>query len=381
MKRYFFLCFLLLFFASASSEPAHWLTVDLGKTADLSGFVLEHAGVRENKSWNASAYIVEAVVDGKWVTVLKVRNNTESVAVHGLDEPVQTRFVRLRYLQSEQEKDRAARVYSFKILNNQADNVALHAKGALIVDESSSANPQETGVNAIDGDSSTKWCSVRKTEVPRRVPAGSSGMNFARIVDPFTGTGGGGWSAGNTYPGAVVPWGMVSVSPHNTLRGANAYTKRMPPVIFGFGHTHVSGSAVGGYGHPVLLPLSRPAKAGEIEQTQIENEKAHAGYYSTTLPEEKIEVELTAALRAGISRYRFSEGKSAHVLLDGTMIQSGVIVSAELRVLSRTKAQGEISAEANGKYPYKFYYAVEFNLPAQKIKRRETNPDGPRPIP
>ncbi|KAB2840176.1 MAG: hypothetical protein F9K45_09270, partial [Melioribacteraceae bacterium] len=37
--------------------------------------------------------------------------------------------------------------------------------------------------------------------------------NFNEHVNPFIGTSNG----GNTFPGAVVPWGMVSVSPHNSL--------------------------------------------------------------------------------------------------------------------------------------------------------------------
>lgn len=35
---------------------------------------------------------------------------------------------------------------------------------------------------------------------------------ISNYVNPFIGTSNG----GNTFPGAVVPWGMVSVSPHNS---------------------------------------------------------------------------------------------------------------------------------------------------------------------
>ena len=39
------------------------------------------------------------------------------------------------------------------------------------------------------------------------------------LVNPFVGTAGG----GNTFPGALVPWGMVSVSPHNDLQAPSGY--------------------------------------------------------------------------------------------------------------------------------------------------------------
>jgi len=62
-------------------------------------------------------------------------------------------------------------------------------------------------------------------------------------VNTFIGTN----NAGNTFPGAVRPWGMASVSPHNCLNfeshdqtqtGIYVYGE---PYIYGFGHVHYSG--------------------------------------------------------------------------------------------------------------------------------------------
>jgi putative alpha-1,2-mannosidase len=56
-------------------------------------------------------------------------------------------------------------------------------------------------------------------------------------VNPFIGTSNG----GNTFPGAVVPWGMVSVSPHNSPGAPSGYISG-GQYFYGFGHTHLSGT-------------------------------------------------------------------------------------------------------------------------------------------
>src|SRR5512135_2514685 len=45
-----------------------------------------------------------------------------------------------------------------------------------------------------------------------------------RYVDPFIGAANG----GNTFPGAVLPWGMVSVSPHTDLHAPSGYVHGQP---------------------------------------------------------------------------------------------------------------------------------------------------------
>ena len=50
------------------------------------------------------------------------------------------------------------------------------------------------------------------------VPAPPANAPLAAEVNPFIGTAGGAsFGDGQTFPGAVVPWGMASPSPHTTL--------------------------------------------------------------------------------------------------------------------------------------------------------------------
>jgi putative alpha-1,2-mannosidase len=85
----------------------------------------------------------------------------------------------------------------------------------------------------------------------------------ARYVNPFIGTGQveNHIDAGNTYPGAVRPWGMVSMNPHNLdfrdMVESTTYRKGMP-YIYGFGHTHVSGMGCNASGAILLKATIGP---------------------------------------------------------------------------------------------------------------------------
>lgn len=123
-------------------------------------------------------------------------------------------------------------------------------------------------------------------------------------VDPFIGSTGG----GNTFPGAVLPWGMVSVSPHNDL-GAPAGYSSGKPKIFGFGHLHLSGVGCPDLGNIVLMParVGAERKAGMT----YSNELARPGYYSARFSEQGIQAEMSVTPRSGFSRYRFEARAAA----------------------------------------------------------------------
>ena len=128
-------------------------------------------------------------------------------------------------------------------------------------------------------------------------------------VDPFIGTGGGDPNApiskgpGNTFPGAVVPWGMVSVSPHNDPKAPSKYTFDKPN-ISGFGHVHLSG-----VGCPDLGEVVLSATLGDADPASpYSGERAHPGYYAVRLDRFGIVAELSATPRAGISRFTFPAG-------------------------------------------------------------------------
>src|ERR1700733_12544843 len=75
--------------------------------------------------------------------------------------------------------------------------------------------------------------------------------DYTKLVDPFIGTGG----HGHTYPGAVVPFGMVQLSPDTRLEGWDGCSgyHYSDSVIYGFSHTHLSGTGCSDWGDILLM--------------------------------------------------------------------------------------------------------------------------------
>ncbi len=172
-----------------------------------------------------------------------------------------------------------------------------------------------------------------------------------RYVDPFIGTGG----HGHTYPGATVPFGMVQLSPDTRLDGWDGCSLYHDDDtrVYGFSHTHLSGTGVGDYGDIRLLPMrGMPAwhlgygrslgssdGRGDGETFARSSEQASPGAYGVTLDHAHVRVELTATARTGWHRYRFAPGDSACVLV-GLQAPDGVIASS-LRIVSDHEIEGE----------------------------------------
>jgi predicted alpha-1,2-mannosidase len=131
-------------------------------------------------------------------------------------------------------------------------------------------------------------------------------------VDPFIGTARG----GNTFPGAVRPWGMVSVSPHTDLSAPSGYLhdKR---TFYGLGHVHLSGTGCSDLGSIVITAArSTGSFTPERYRTALGKESAEPGYYSAFLPGLDLAVEATASERCGITRFRSNIDGDIVILLD-----------------------------------------------------------------
>jgi len=143
----------------------------------------------------------------------------------------------------------------------------------------------------------------------------------AMYVNPFIGTGkvNNHINGGNTYPGAVRPWGMVSMSPHTIdFRDKVASTtyQKKDTFIYGFGHTHISGMGCNASG-AILLKATTGNIDVSVESTRSEysDEKAFPGYYKVNLDKFNIQAEFTTTDRSGISVLHFPKGK-ANLMID-----------------------------------------------------------------
>ena len=87
--------------------------------------------------------------------------------------------------------------------------------------------------------------------------------NYSKLVNPFIGTGG----HGHTYPGATAPHGMVQLSPDTRLEGWDGcggyhYDDNY---IYGFSHTHLSGTGIPDYCDILLMPMAgKPSPDNKI---------------------------------------------------------------------------------------------------------------------
>ncbi len=139
----------------------------------------------------------------------------------------------------------------------------------------------------------------------------------AAYVDPLVGTAHG----GNTFPGAVTPFGMVAWSPETTRgdptrRPAPGGYAFDAPRVRGFSLTHLSGTGCrGASGDVPILPWvgavppgapspSAASRDGVSVPFDHANETARAGYYQVRL-RNGVNVELTATPRTGMGRFTF----------------------------------------------------------------------------
>jgi putative alpha-1,2-mannosidase len=98
--------------------------------------------------------------------------------------------------------------------------------------------------------------------------------DYSRWVNPFIGTGG----HGHTYPGPTLPFGMVQLSPDTRLTGWDGCSgyHYSDSVVYGFSHTHLSGTGVADYGDILFMPTTGTPKFKNNEYSsrfQKENEK------------------------------------------------------------------------------------------------------------
>src|SRR6476646_4529268 len=117
--------------------------------------------------------------------------------------------------------------------------------------------------------------------------------DYTSLVNPFIGTGG----HGHTYPGASLPFGMMQLSPDTRgpdWDGSSGY-HYSDSLIYGFSHTHLSGTGIPDYCDVLFMPFEGEVKWNSDEyrsRFSHKNEKASTGYYEVLLDKGNIKAEL-----------------------------------------------------------------------------------------
>jgi len=185
--------------------------------------------------------------------------------------------------------------------------------------------------------------------------------NYVQYVNPFIGTGG----HGHTYPGAVMPHGMVQLSPDTRLEGWDGCSgyHYSDSYIFGFTHTHLSGTGCSDYGDILLMPMNGlPSGDNKIYGSAFshQNEKASPGYYSVMLDDDKILAELTVTNRVGFHRYSFSGAENNTVIID--LKHRDEVLESSLQILDNRTIAGLRRSKAWADNQYVFF-VIEFSVP------------------
>ncbi len=186
-------------------------------------------------------------------------------------------------------------------------------------------------------------------------------QNFTQYVNPFIGTGG----HGHTYPGATLPFGMVQLSPDTRLTGWDGCSgyHNTDLLVYGFSHTHLSGTGVSDYGDILMMPTTGPIRFNNGSDGQPgyasifskDKEKAEAGYYATHLEDYNIAVELTATERVGFHRYHYPSDQTANLILD--LDHRDKLLASELEKVSDNAVSGYRISDNWAKQQHVYFYA------------------------
>ncbi|HHV96935.1 MAG TPA: hypothetical protein GXX37_10775 [Clostridiaceae bacterium] len=145
---------------------------------------------------------------------------------------------------------------------------------------------------------------------------------------------------GNTHPGAVMPFGMVSAAPYTggyptgySPYWFNYYARPeriMDPEhlkIYGFSHFHQSGTGSIGqyYNYCIVTPFIKDIPS-RFTTFFLKDEHAHPGYYSGCI--NNIKAELTVTKGAAIHRYSFPGDEENFILFDLQM--NGLVRNGEM---------------------------------------------------
>lgn len=166
-------------------------------------------------------------------------------------------------------------------------------------------------------------------------------------VNPFIGTG----FHGHTFPGATRPFAMVQLSPDTHIMGWDASSgyHQDDRQIYGFSHTHLSGTGIGDLGDVALLPFSGEDSIKPVATFRKETEKATPGYYAVHLDNFGVDAELTTTDRVGFHKYTYADPKERKVMLDlGHVLQPNwghKIVDNEYIFVNDSTVEGTIKTQ------------------------------------
>ncbi|TPW75477.1 GH92 family glycosyl hydrolase [Schumannella soli] len=202
----------------------------------------------------------------------------------------------------------------------------------------------------------------------------------AATVDPFIGSA----NAGNTFPGAVAPFGMLAWSPDQSTKRSDGTMRTPSPsgyeyganTVRGFSLTHVSGAGCAGLSGDIpFLPITQQVttspSAADAAGTPMTTTFSHAresaspGSYSVDL-DNGVGVKLAATTRTGSGTFNYPKGSPATMLVrtSDSLVGSSdadIQIDAKHRRITGSVTSGNFCGGFTGDgILQKSYYTVHF---------------------
>jgi len=183
--------------------------------------------------------------------------------------------------------------------------------------------------------------------------------DLASLVNPLVGTD----RSGDTFPGAVAPFGMMQLSP-NWANNGYYYTDTH---MHGFVLNLMSGDGGDDEGEVLMTATTGPVKVDRPDTDfalDHSQESASAGYYQVMMQPWGINAQATTTTRCGMLKYTFPAGKQANILLPLSYANTPTL-SSEVKYVDNQTVTGHVTSQSfNGDHlGITVYFVMKFSKP------------------
>ena len=192
-------------------------------------------------------------------------------------------------------------------------------------------------------------------------------LKITEYVDPFIGTAG----HGHCFPGAIVPFGAIQLSPDNPRNGwdwCSGY-HYSDSIICSFSHTHLSGTGIGDLQDIRFLPVINTPDSTLAPAAYIQNnyarfshsqESAEPGYYHVIF-DNGIKTELSVTPRCGMHYYQYPPHSTHGLTIDLTTARNwDRTTETWIRKINNRTLEGCRKSRGWAGYQ-KVYFVIEFS--------------------
>lgn len=202
-------------------------------------------------------------------------------------------------------------------------------------------------------------------------------LKITEYVNPFVGTA----DHGHCFPGAVVPFGGIQLSPDNPRAGwdwSSGY-HYSDSIISSFSLTHLSGTGIGDLQDIRFLPVISIPDTGISPAEYVysgyarfshHNEQAEPGYYSV-LFDNGIKTELSVTQRCGIQYYQYPVNTPHALTIDLTTARNwDNTIENSIRKVNNRTLEGYRKSKGWAR-DQRVYFVIEFSQDCQVLAGQE----------